>query len=175
MFHSAVLAAVLAGAALGLSRSALGQGGGNTDTGLHVYKAANCVGCHKWSGVGGGGYGGAALSLRDTQLDREHIVKTIHCGRPGAGMPYFERDAYETGACDGLKKAEMPSGMMPPEPDHYLRPQEIEAVADYVLGKIKGHGLPTFTECQAFFGTTSHVCDTYKEPSAAPGEKSGGG
>src|SRR5690349_15121153 len=112
---SVVLAAALAGGAPGLSPVALAQGGGNADAGFRVYKSANCVGCHKWSGVGGGGYGGAALSLRDTKLDREQIVKTIHCGRPGAGMPYFERDAYETGACDGLKKADMPSGMMPPE------------------------------------------------------------
>ena len=36
----------------------------NVETGQAIYKRANCVGCHKWHGDGGGGYGGAALSLR---------------------------------------------------------------------------------------------------------------
>ena len=29
------------------------------------------MGCHKWHGDGGPGYGGAALSLRESGLDRE--------------------------------------------------------------------------------------------------------
>ena len=40
------------------------------EAGKAIYERANCVGCHKWSGVGGGGYGGAALSLRETALDK---------------------------------------------------------------------------------------------------------
>jgi len=28
-----------------------------TDVGKQVFKSANCVGCHKWHGNGGGGYG----------------------------------------------------------------------------------------------------------------------
>ncbi|MET0515814.1 MAG: c-type cytochrome, partial [Nitrospiraceae bacterium] len=37
-----------------------------TEGGKAVFKRANCVGCHKWHGNGGGGYGGDALSLRKT-------------------------------------------------------------------------------------------------------------
>src|ERR1700712_1007685 len=67
--------------------------------GKKVYERANCVGCHKWSGVGGGGYGGAALSLRATQLSHDDIVEIVTCGRPGTGMPHFTTDPYKDGAC----------------------------------------------------------------------------
>lgn len=145
------------------------SGHAENDEGVRVFKSANCVGCHKWTGSGGGGYGGAAANLRQTALTRDQIIETIRCGRPGAGMPYFERDAYANGACYGLKKADLPSGQMPPEPDHYLRPKEIDAVADYVLTHFKGKGDPTFAECQAFFGTGTRVCDTYgKEKGTSP-------
>src|SRR5271156_6704619 len=93
----ASLAAIVIGAAVSLApharaaqdRSALGRA---------TYAKANCVGCHKWHGDGGGGYGGAALSLRKTELDREQIVKTVTCGRPGTGMPSFLRGVYDDDA-----------------------------------------------------------------------------
>ena len=44
-----------------------------TDAGKALFKRANCFGCHKWHGNGGGGYGGDALSLRKTELTREQI------------------------------------------------------------------------------------------------------
>ena len=64
------------------------------DDGLRVFKSANCMGCHKWSGVGGGGYGGAAANLRQTSLTLDQIEQTIRCGRPSTGMPHFDADAY---------------------------------------------------------------------------------
>ena len=60
------------------------------DYGLKVYKKANCMGCHKWHGNGGPGYGGAAMSLRTTGLDEEGLKILIACGRPGTNMPFFE-------------------------------------------------------------------------------------
>ena len=47
------------------------------DYGLSAYKKGNCMGCHKWHGDGGPGYGGAALSLRETGLDREQLITII--------------------------------------------------------------------------------------------------
>ena len=40
-----------------------------TNAGKAVFSKANCMGCHKWHGNGGGGYGGDALSLRKTELE----------------------------------------------------------------------------------------------------------
>lgn len=125
------------------------------------------MGCHKWSGVGGGGYGGAAANLRHTSLSLDQIELTIRCGRLLTGMPHFKADAYSDGGCYGMKKAQLPAGQMPPEPDHPLRPGEIRAVAEYVLNDIKGKDDPTFAQCQAFFGTGTRVCDTY------PGQDAG--
>ncbi|MEO8716280.1 MAG: hypothetical protein ABI369_14830 [Acetobacteraceae bacterium] len=123
----------------------------------------NCAGCHKWDGHGGGGYGGAALSLRETQLDLEQIVTTVGCGRPGTGMPYHLRDAYTTAhPCYGFTATAALGKEAPLEADHFLRPAEIAEVADYVVATIKGRGEATFAECQAFYGTGSRVCDVYR-------------
>jgi len=132
-----------------------------TDVGKQVFKSANCVGCHKWHGNGGGGYGGDALSLRKTELTREQIIETVSCGRPGTGMPLHLRGAYESQPCYGLTRAEI-SDSMPPEAAGFLRPGEVEAVVDYVIAHVKGKGEPTYDECIAFFGNASRVCGIYK-------------
>src|SRR5437763_10001605 len=65
-----------------------------TDAGKAVFKRANCFGCHKWHGNGGGGYGGDALSLRKTELNREQIMETVFCGRPGSGLHFITACCY---------------------------------------------------------------------------------
>jgi mono/diheme cytochrome c family protein len=141
--------------------SAVAQPGHSADEGMRIFKSANCMGCHKWSGVGGGGYGGAAANLRLTKLTMEQIQLTIRCGRPATGMPHFEADAYSDGHCYGLKAADLPAGQKPPEPDHSLRAADVEAVATYVETHIKNQGEPNLAQCQAFFGTGTRVCDIY--------------
>jgi mono/diheme cytochrome c family protein len=138
-----------------------------TDAGKAVFKRANCMGCHKWHGNGGGGYGGDALSLRQTQLTREQIIETVHCGRPGTGMPFFDRGAYDSVKCYGMLRQDAGKDM-PPEAGVFLRETDIEAVADYVIAHIKGKGEPTFEECTAFFSQSSKVCDVYKKAEQAP-------
>jgi mono/diheme cytochrome c family protein len=138
-----------------------------TNAGKAVFSKANCMGCHKWHGNGGGGYGGDALSLRKTELTRDQIVETVGCGRPGTGMPFFARGAYDEVKCHGLNRQEA-GAQMPPEGGTFLRQKDIEAVADYVIAHIKGHGEPTFAECTAFFSSTSRVCDVYKTQPQKP-------
>ena len=137
--------------------------------GQRIYEKANCVGCHKWHGGGGGGYGGAALSLRDTQLDRDQIIEVVHCGRPGTGMPYHDRDAYKDYRCyDGLTVQDLGKDM-PPEAANFLRPNEIETVVDWVLLHLKGKGAPSYADCTDFFGPGARACDVYnKEGVATP-------
>jgi mono/diheme cytochrome c family protein len=133
----------------------------SADEGMRIYKSANCAGCHKWSGNGGGSYGGAAANLRQTQLSLSEIEETIRCGRPMASMPHFQPDAYSDGTCYGLKESDLADGKMPPGTSHPLRPDDIKAVAEYVATQIKGKGEPTFAQCQAFFGSETRVCDVY--------------
>ena len=145
--------------------------------GKRIFQRANCVGCHKWHGGGGGGYGGDALSLRATQLDRDQIIETVTCGRPGTGMPYFQRGAYDGEAhpCYGMGRQELGHDI-PVEATTFLRPSEVGAVADYVVAEVKGKGEPSYAECLAFFGEGSRVCNVYKAPAAdaAPPAKQGG-
>ncbi len=165
-FAGVALAAALA-AILWTPGRVAGQGApaDPTDAGKQVFKRANCIGCHKWHGNGGGGYGGDALSLRKTDLTREQIIETVSCGRPGTGMPFFVRGAYDTSKCYDMDRAEV-GNQIPPEGGTFLRPNDIAAVADYVIAHIKGKGEPTYAECTAFFSDSSRVCDIYKEPAA---------
>jgi mono/diheme cytochrome c family protein len=134
------------------------------EAGQAIYKRANCVGCHKWHGDGGGGYGGAALSLRKTELDKQQIMETVRCGRPETGMPYFSRDSYPSdGAprCYNLTSKDLES-MHVAQANVFLRPEEIAAVAEYVISSIKSKGEPNLADCIAFFGEDSRACDVYK-------------
>ncbi len=166
-----VIAAAAVAASLWAPCTALGQSAASqdpTDAGKAVFKRANCFGCHKWHGNGGGGYGGDALSLRKTELTREQITETVSCGRPGTGMPFFTRGAYDTVNCHGMNRQDVGS-QMPPEASTFLRATDIDVVASYVIAHIKGRGEPNYAECVSFFGDTSRVCDIYKtqaEPNA---------
>jgi mono/diheme cytochrome c family protein len=165
---AALIAAAAVAAALSAPCTALGQSATTsdpTDAGKAVFRRANCFGCHKWHGNGGGGYGGDALSLRKTELTREQITETVGCGRPGTGMPFFTRGAYDTIKCYDMNRQDAGS-QMPPEANTFLRPNDIEAVADYVIVHIKGKGEPNYAECVSFFGDTSRVCDIYKTQAA---------
>ena len=154
--------AVLAGAPLAAQDSG---GHRRSSDGKQVFQRANCVGCHKWHGGGGGSYGGAALSLRTSELTREQIIEVLNCGRPGTGMPYHLRDAYTAGGCNGMTLEELGKDA-PVKAAAFLRPSEIEAVTDYMIANVQRRGEPTYAECAAFFGEGARVCNTYKAADA---------
>jgi mono/diheme cytochrome c family protein len=138
-----------------------------TSAGKAVFAKANCLGCHKWHGNGGGGYGGDALSLRKTELTREQIIETVSFVRPGTAMPFFTRGAYDEVKCHDMNRQDA-GAQMPPEAGIFLRPKDIELVADYVIARIKGAGEPTYAECVSFFSSGSRVCDIYKTRAEKP-------
>lgn len=126
-----------------------------------VYEKANCVGCHKWHGGGGGGYGGAALSLRGTELDRDQLVEIVRCGRPGTGMPYYDRRAYRDADCyNGMRLEDLAAGDAPRTPVLFLRPEQIQSVVTYVQTAIQGRGDVTKEECVAYWGQDARECAT---------------
>lgn len=167
--HAAWIAgALVAALAVAPGRAQDGPEQARAGEGKRVYGRANCVGCHKWHGDGGGGYGGAALSLRATQLTREQLVEVLNCGRPGTGMPYHLRGAYDGDGCYGLTREALGKDA-PVQGTVFLRPGEIEAVADYVLAAMKGRGEPTYADCAAYFGDGARVCNTYRAAQPATG------
>src|SRR5712692_4183498 len=90
------LVAAAALAAVSLVRSARAQAPDAADIaeGLRLYQQkGNCQACHGWAadGVKTDSQMPDAPNLRETKLDRAKLVATIKCGRPGTGMPAFDK------------------------------------------------------------------------------------
>ncbi|MBJ56651.1 MAG: cytochrome C [Rickettsiales bacterium] len=130
------------------------------DYGLLAFKRGNCMGCHKWHGDGGPGYGGAAMSLRDTGLDKEGLILLIACGRPGTNMPFFDKKAYVDDRCFGMKfhDFEGDEKNRPLQAKVYLNKRQIEAVTNFILTDLKGKKLSK-EYCLKFFGKPTRSCE----------------
>ena len=130
------------------------------DYGLSAYKKGNCMGCHKWHGDGGPGYGGAALSLRETGLDREQLITIIACGRPGTNMPFFDKKAYVDDRCFGMKFSDFEGDNenRPLRAKGYLNKRQIEALVDFIVNDLQGKKVSK-DYCLKFFGKPTRACD----------------
>ena len=55
----------------------------------------NCQACHGWAGDGRklDSQMPDGANLRESVLDRETLILLIKCGRPGSGMPPFDKFA----------------------------------------------------------------------------------
>jgi hypothetical protein len=135
----------------------------NIAHGKEVYRRANCMGCHKWHGAGGGGYGGLALSLRATSLDRQGLLEVIRCGRAGTNMPLHDLKAWDEGRCyGGAKRTDVDASVFPPS-GIGLSEREMQSVTDYVIAVLLGTGEPTQAECLEFWGKDAvRTCRPYK-------------
>ncbi len=133
--------------------------------GLSTAKRANCMGCHKWHGDGGTGYGGAAISLRKTPLTREQLITVIKCGRPGTNMPYFDKQAYKNDECYGMTFEDFDGddSNRPLQGKKYLNERQVNAVANFVMTEIQGKPI-TKAYCEMYFGGPTRECDLIKEP-----------
>jgi mono/diheme cytochrome c family protein len=112
-----------AAAALFLSvSSALAQTADPSDIaegGRLFRQKANCQSCHGWAGDGRkmDTQMPDGANLRESKLNRQDLVMTIKCGRPGTGMPAFDKFAYSDGRCYGLKQSDLrASGQRMPDP-----------------------------------------------------------
>src|SRR5437588_9830869 len=69
--------------------------------GMRLYlQKGDCQSCHGWAADGKkmDSQIPDASNLRETRLNRQRLVKTIKCGRPGTGMPSFYKFAYSYGS-----------------------------------------------------------------------------
>jgi hypothetical protein len=135
------------------------------DYGLATAKRANCMGCHKWHGDGGPGYGGAAMSLRKTGLARAQLIELIKCGRPGTNMPYFDRKAYKDKHCYGSTFADFADDEdnRPLQGKMYLNDRQVNAVADFVVAELQGREI-TKAYCERYFGGQTRQCELLGGP-----------
>jgi hypothetical protein len=124
---------------------------------------ANCQACHGWAGDGRkmDNQMPDGSNLRETTLDRAAVVLTIKCGRPGRGMPAFDKLAYSDGRCYGMKEAEAKKlGLF--DPPATLQPREIETLADFLFAKVIVKGPMDRAKCIEYWGSDTDVCRDLK-------------
>src|SRR6266516_4405060 len=97
--------------------------------GMRLFRQkGNCQACHGWAGDGRkmDSQMPDGANLRESMLDRETLITIIKCGRPGTGMPAYDKFAYSDGRCYGLKQADLRSpGRQMPDPPATLQAREI--------------------------------------------------
>ncbi len=121
-----------------------------------------CSFCHGWLGTGGlpGDEGAAGPALVETFFAYEGIIDWVSCGTQ-AGMPQHLRTAWtEARRCFGMVVADL-DGPPPPRAEQYLRQNQIEDVAAYIVSIYKGKEM-TFENCTKYWGENSRNCRRYQ-------------
>jgi len=121
----------------------------------------NCQACHGWAADGRkmDSQMPDGANLRETKLDRSDLIVAIKCGRPGRGMPAFDRLAYSDARCYGMKQADLKSrGLSLPDPPATLQPREVELLADFLFAKVIGKGAMDRAKCIDYGGTQVDAC-----------------
>ena len=124
---------------------------------LYLHKG-DCQACHGWAADGRkmDSQMPDGSNLRETRLDRARLVTTNKCGRPGTGMPAFDKFAYTDGRCYGMKQADLKSPM--PDPPATFQPREVDLVVDFLLQKVVGKGAMDRAKCIEYWGSDVDAC-----------------
>jgi hypothetical protein len=136
---------------------------GDIAEGMRLYlQKGDCQACHGWAADGRkmDSQMPDGSNLRETRLDRARLVTTIKCGRPGTGMPAFDKFAYSDGRCYGMKRADLKSPM--PDPPATFQPREIDLVVDFLMAKVVGKGPMDRAKCIDYWGSDVDACHEYK-------------
>src|SRR4051812_30107892 len=124
----------------------------------------NCQACHGWAADGRklDSQMPDGANLRASVLDREALILLIKCGRPGSGMPPFDKFAYSDGRCYGLKQADIRSPKLQmPDPPATLQAREIDAIADFMFEKVIGQGPMDRAKCIDYWGSDVEACSEF--------------
>jgi mono/diheme cytochrome c family protein len=152
-------ALVLAAAAVAAAHGAQAPDASDVAEGMRLYlQKGDCQACHGWAADGRkmDSQMPDAPNLRETRLTRERLVQTIKCGRPGTGMPAYDKFAYSDGRCYGMKQADLKSPM--PDPPATFQPREIDMVVDFLMQKVVGKGPMDRAKCIAYWGSDVEAC-----------------
>jgi len=131
-------------AIVAMAAPTLAQDGGE------LFGRGGCAGCH--GNLAQGGDDGAeepGPDLRSSRLDRDLILETIACGRPGTAMPFNLTGAYTEIECYGI-----PVGEVPPETNGGggFNAEELEILATFLMENVVGVRRITRQNCALFFG-----------------------
>jgi hypothetical protein len=160
----AVLVCSLAGAAAAQAQSA---DPADIADGMRIFRQeAHCQACHGWAGDGQrmDNQMPQGANLRTSTLDRNALILTVKCGRPGTDMPAFDKFAYSDGRCYGLKQADLKARQLDMfDPPATLAPNEIGYVVDFLIAKVVGKGAMDHAKCVEFWGSDVEACAEYKK------------
>ena len=133
--------------------------------GMRIYRQkGDCQACHGWAADGRkmDSQMPDGANLRTTRLNRDVLITAIKCGRPGKGMPAFDRLAYSDGRCYDMKQADLTRlGLQLPDPPATLQLREIEMLADFLFAKVIGKGPMDRARCIEYWGTDVQVCSEF--------------
>jgi hypothetical protein len=150
-----------------LASSVRAQGPDSADIaeGMRLFRQkGNCQACHGWAADGRkmDNQMPDGSNLRETLLERNNLILTIKCGRPGRGMPAFDKFAYSDGRCYGMKQTDLKSrGLSMPDPPATLQPREVELLADFLFAKIIGKGAMDRAKCIEYWGSAVEACGEF--------------
>jgi mono/diheme cytochrome c family protein len=133
--------------------------------GMRIYRQkGDCQACHGWAADGRkmDSQMPDGANLRTTLLDRNKLIAAIKCGRPGRGMPAFDRLAYSDGRCFNMTDADLKKrGLTMPDPAATLQQREIELVTDFLLAKVVGKGPMDRVKCIEYWGADVEACNEF--------------
>jgi hypothetical protein len=158
---------IVIGAALLIESAARAQAPNPEDVaeGMRLYRQkADCQACHGWAADGRkmDTQMPDGANLRTTRLNRDNLINAIKCGRPGKGMPAFDRLAYTDGRCYDMKKADLTRlGLQLPDPAATLQPREIEMLVDFLQAKVVGKGPMDRAKCIEYWGSDVEACSEF--------------
>lgn len=135
--------------------------------GMTIFRTkADCQTCHGWAADGRkmDTQMPDAPNLRASRLGRAGIIYAIKCGRPGRGMPAFDRQAYiDASRCNNTTKADLEKNNLElVSPAATLQPREIEMVTDFLFAKVIGKGPMDHAKCVEYWGEETDVCKEFK-------------
>jgi hypothetical protein len=156
---------VVAALLFGFASSAAAQDAADLADGLRLFRQkGNCQACHGWAGDGRkmDNQMPTGSNLRESEMNRELLIITIKCGRPGTGMPAFDKFAYSDGRCFGLKQADLKArDLMLADPATPLQNREVELLADFLLARVVGKGPMDHAKCVEYWGSDVDACSEF--------------
>jgi hypothetical protein len=152
-------------AALQVAADTRAQTADDIAAGMRLFRQkGNCQACHGWAGDGRklDSQMPDGANLRESALGRAALILLIKCGRPGTGMPAFDKFAYRDGRCYGLKQADLKAkNLQMPDPPATLQAREIESLADFMFAKIIGKGAMDRAKCVDYWGSEVEACSEF--------------
>jgi len=155
--------AMALGLLTGSVASASAQAPEDIAAGMSIFmQKGDCQACHGWAGDGRkmDNQMPDGANLRALKIDRETLIVTIKCGRPGTGMPAFDKLAYSDGRCFGMKAADLAArGLDLADAPSTLQPNEVGYLVDFLLAKVVGKGDMTRAQCAEYWGKRVEACE----------------